>query len=34
MKIFFGKVDLFEPLLGNIEAIILCSCDIDLKKKI
>ena len=27
------KVDLFAPLLGDIEAIILCSFDFDLKKK-
>ena len=29
----FCKVDLFAPLLGDIEAIILCSFDFDLKKK-
>ena len=34
IKIFLGKVDLFGPLLGDIEAIILCSFDFDLKKKI
>ena len=32
-KDIFGKVDLFAPLLGDIEAIILCSFDFDLKKK-
>ena len=32
IKIFFGKVDLFAPLLGDIEAIILCSFDVDLEK--
>ena len=35
-KDIFCKVDLFAPLLplGDIEAIILCSFDFDLKKKI
>ena len=33
IKRFFGKVDLFAPLLSDIEAIILCSFDFDLKKK-
>ena len=32
-KDIFGKVDLFAPLLGDIEAIIPCSFDCDLKKK-
>ena len=32
-KDMFGKVDLFAPLLGDIEAIIPCSFDFDLKKK-
>ena len=32
-KDIFGKVDLFAPLLGDKEAIILCSFDFDLKKK-
>ena len=32
-KDIFCKVDLFAPLLGDIEAIILCSFDFDLKKK-
>ena len=30
---FFGKVDLFAPLLGDIEVIIPCSFDFNLKKK-
>ena len=34
LEILFGKVDLFAPLLGDIEAIILCSFDFDLEKKI
>ena len=34
MKRFFGKVDLFAPSLGDKEAIIQCSFDFDLKKKI
>ena len=33
IKRFFGKVDLLAPLLGDIEAIITCSFDFDLKKK-
>ena len=33
MKRFFGKVDLFAPFLGDIEAIILCNFDFHLKKK-
>ena len=32
-KDIFGKVDLFAHLLGDIEAIIPCSFDFDLKKK-
>ena len=32
-KDIFGKVHLFAPLLGDIEAIIPCSFDFDLKKK-
>ena len=31
-KDIFGKVDLFAPLLGDIEAIIPCSFDFDLEK--
>ena len=34
MKRSFGKVDLFAPLFGDKEAIIPCSFDFDLKKKI
>ena len=34
IKIFLGKVDLFAPSLGDIEAIILCSFDFDLKKNL
>ena len=34
IKRVYGKVDLFAPLLGDIEAIILCSFDFDLKKKL
>ena len=30
-KDFYGKVDLLAPLLGDIEAIIPCSFDFDLK---
>ena len=33
-KDIFGKVDLFAPLLGDIVAIIPCSFDFDLEKKI
>ena len=33
MKRFFGKVDLFAPLLGDKETIIPCSFDFDLKTK-
>ena len=29
----FGKVDLFAPLLGDTDAIILCSFDFDMEKK-
>ena len=32
-KEIFGKVDLFVPLLGDVEAIIPCSFDFDLEKK-
>ena len=31
INIFFGKVNLFAPLLRDIEAIIQCSFDFDLK---
>ena len=30
---FFGKEDLFAPLFGDIETIIMCSFDFDLKKR-
>ena len=30
---FFGKIDLFTPSLGDKEAIIPCRFDCDLKKK-